>query len=394
MYYCVADPPLLSSYVTVWAGSLQYVLLDMMSFSLDQLLSTDDLIFSYKDLDKLLDPQLLAECGLKICKQKGHEFFKHVFGAWTSALQSLPPDEANSFETPFGKTLLSKCIVLLQALDKTEDIVRGLIRAEHPNADYCDFWWPIAINTFQEFLHETCASATVELVRHKLLPQTVEQTFRFPSEAVKEDLWKLMREKCPCRGFLQFGGLPDGLGADLMMALIDKGLPEWCWRSCFGPFNDNLMQHVLEPAAVIRYYHDKEGAEGRLCIFLAERLSLEELCHQNQERRNALFYAEEFVEGAGGRHPDGLWIQVRDVIRQQMEAKVREFQGSLHELVELTRSVREGLGGNLVLLELIFRWFLDHFRYSCEDKRCWSFGASFIPDPNHHKSPWDSQMLR
>lgn len=355
MYYCVADPPLLSSYVTVWAGSLQYVLLDMMSFSLDQLLSTDDLIFSYKDLDQLLDPQLLAECGLKICKQKGHEFFKHVFGAWTSALQSLPPDEANSFETPFGKTLLSKCIVLLQALDKTEDIVRGLIRAEHPNADYCDFRWPIPINTFQEFLHETCASATVELVRHKLLPQTVEQTFRFPSEAVKEDLWKLVREKCPCRGFLQFGGLPDGLGADLMMALIDKGLPEWCWRSCFGPFNDNLMQHVLEPAAVIRYYHDKEGAEGRLCIFLAERLSLEELCHQNQERRNALFYAEEFVEGAGGRHPDGLWIQVRDVIRQQMEAKVREFQGSLHELVELTRSVREGLGGNLVLLELIFR---------------------------------------
>lgn len=355
MYYCIADPPLVSSYVTVWAGSLQYVLLDMMSFSLHQLPSTDDLIFSYKDLDQLLDPQLLAECGLKICKQKGHEFFKHVFGAWTSALQSLPPDEANSFETPFGKTLLSKCIVLLQALDKTEDIVRGLIRAEHPNADYCDFRWPIPINTFQEFLHETCASATVELVRHKLLPQTVEQTFRFPSEAVKEDLWKLVREKCPSRGFLQFGGLPDGLGADLMMALIDKGLPEWCWRSCFGPFNDNLMQHVLEPAAVIRYYHDKEGAEGRLCIFLAERLSLEELCHQNQERRNALFYAEEFVEGAGGRHPDGLWIQVRDVIRQQMEAKVREFQGSLHELVELTRSVREGLGGNLVLLELIFK---------------------------------------
>lgn len=48
---------------------------------------------------------------------------------------------------------------------------------------------------------------------------------------------------------------------------------------------------------------------------------------------------------------------MRDVIREQMEAKVREFQGSLHQLVELTESVRAGLGGNLVLFELMFRSF-------------------------------------
>ncbi len=336
-----------------------------MSSALDQLPPIDDLIFSYKDLDQLLDPKLLAEYGLKVCKRKGCAFCKHVFGAWASALQSLPPDEANSFEKPFGKTVLNRCIVLLQALEETDYIVHGLLRAENPNADClldsqflidtCGCWPGLFL---QDFLHETCASATIELVKHKLLPQTVEETFRFRREAVKQDLWKLVKGKCPRRNCRNCpGGLPPGLGADLMMALIDKGLPRWCWSGCLGPFNDNLLQYTLEPATV-HFYDEKEEAEGLLCMFLAERLSLAELCHQNQDRRNALSYAEEFADGAGGNHPGGLGIKVREVIKQQMEVKVRELQGSgLHQLVELTRSVRAGLGGNLVLFELIFRSF-------------------------------------
>ncbi len=191
----------------------------------------------------------------------------------------------------------------------------------------------ICLKTF--FTEHLLLQRFIELVKHKLLPETVEESFPFTSDALKQDLWKLVRTKK-----LRFG-----LGADLMMALIDKGLPQWCWGGCLGPFNDNLLQYILEPTAP-QHVGDKEEAEGRLCLFLAERLSLEELCHQNQDGRNALFYAEDFADVAGRKYDGGLWIQVRDVIHEQMEAKVREWQGSLHQLVELTQSVRAGLGGD------------------------------------------------
>ena len=329
-----------------------------MSFALDQLPPSDDLIFFYKDLDQLLEPKPLIAYAAKICKQKGQAFCEHVFGSWASALRSLSSDGSNSYEKPFGFTLLNRCMVLLQCLEQTEDIVVHLIRAEHPNADhrFLREFFPDG-NWFEDFLHRTFASATLELVKHKLLPETVEESFPFTSDALKQDLWTLVRAKKPMRdGRSLLGSLEFGLGADLMMALIDKGLPHWCWGGCLGPFNDNLLQYIIEPTAQ-RHMGDKEEAEGRLCIFLAERLSLEDLCHQNQDGWNALFYAEDFAEVAGRNHHGGLWIQVRDVIREQMEAKVREFQGSLHQLVELTESVRAGLGGNLVLFELMFRSF-------------------------------------
>ena len=246
-------------------------------------------------------------------------------------------------------------MVLLEGLEQTQIIVRDLIHAEHPNADhhflrdiFHDGHWPG--DSFEDFLHETFASATIELVKHKLLPETVEESFPFTSDALKRDLWKLVRSSFR-------GGLRFGLGADLMMALIDKGLPHWCWGGCLGPFNRTLLQYIIEPTGPF-HMGDKEEAEGRLCVFLAERLSLEELCHQNQDGWIALSSAEDFADVAEQRnHHGGLWIQVHDAIREQMEAKVREFQGSLHQLVELTESVRAGLGGNLVLFELIFRSF-------------------------------------
>ena len=338
-------------------GSLQYVLVDVMSFALDQLPPSDDLIFFYKDLDQLLEPKTLIAYAAKICKQKGQAFCEHVFGAWASAFRSLSSDESNSYEKPFGFTLLNRCMVLLQGLEQTQDIVRDLIRAEHPNADH-RFWrdifhdghWPG--DPFEDFLHETFASATIELVKHKLLPETVEESFPFSGDALKQDLWKLVRSSCR-------GGLRFGLGADLMMALIDKGLPHWCWGGCLGPLNRTLLQYIIEPTNV--WLMDVLGeAEARLCIFLAERLSLEELCHQNQGGRNALSSAGDVAYFADAH--GGLWIQVRDAISEQMEAKVREFQGSLHQLVELTESVQAGLGGNLVLFELMFRLY----RYYCQ----------------------------
>ena len=339
------------------------MLVDVMSFALDQLPPSDDLIFFYKDLDQLLEPKPLIAYAAKICKQKGQAFCEHVFGAWASALRSLSSDESNSYEKPFGFTLLNRCMVLLQCLERTEDSVADVIRAEHPNPDlwilrdiFHDGHWPG--DPFEDFLHRTFASATIELVKHKLLPETVEESFPFTSDALKRDLWKLVRTKKPWRGgSASPGGLRFGLGADLMMALIDKGLPQWCWGGSSGPFNGTLLQYIIEPTAWPQM-DDKEEAEGRLCVFLAERLSLEELCHQNQDGWNALSYAEDFADLAAARnYHGGLWTQVHDAIREQMEAKVREFQGSLHQLVELTESVRAGLGGNLVFFELSFRSF-------------------------------------
>lgn len=191
------------------------MLVDVMSFALDQLPPSDDLIFFYKDLDQLLEPKPLIAYAAKICKQKSQAFCEHVFGSWASALRSLSSDESNSYEKPFGFTLLNRCMVLLQCLEQTEDIVVHLIRAEHPNADhrFLRELFPDG-NWFEDFLHRTFASATLELVKHKLLPETVEESFPFTSDALKQDLWTLVRAKKPMRdGRSLLGSLEFGLGA-------------------------------------------------------------------------------------------------------------------------------------------------------------------------------------
>jgi hypothetical protein len=75
---------------------------------------------------------------------------------------------------------------------------------------------------------------------------------------------------------------------------------------------------------------------------------LEELCHQSTDGNIALGHVESYCDN-GVWFVDPLWIQVRDVIRERMQAQVREFQGSLLALVELVRSVRASFGGNLTL---------------------------------------------
>ena len=84
-------------------------------------------------------------------------------------------------------------------------------------------------------------------------------------------------------------------------------------------------------------------------MFLAERFSLEELCHVNEDGRNALSYAEVYCKRGliQERRP---WIEVARFIKQQMEAKARRFEGSLIELMELARCARAGLDRNLALL--------------------------------------------
>ena len=359
------------------AGSVQYIVVDVMSLPSDTLPSDDEMVLCWKDLDQLFDPRLLITRAYQVCKERGQVFCEHVFSAWTSAVRCLSHEEVNAVEGPLGKTVLNRCLALLQALDDAED----MIREEDPET-FRNLRDPeirqIALESFfdkhlpgdslEEFLLQTCASMTIELVREKLTRQTVEasfDTYRPSRETVKADVWSLvLGRKCDDVGLrgrnlsvhLSTGAFHyygDGLGAHLLMALIDKGLPRWCWAGRLGPFNDSLLQYVLEPANAP---DPKRDAEGELCIFLAEKFSLEELCHLNEDGKVALDYAEEYAGWQTRISPrpppqdQGLWSEVPRVIKQQMEEKVRCFEGSLIELMELARRVLAGLGGNLALL--------------------------------------------
>ena len=329
--------------------------MDVMSLPSETLPNQDEMVLCWKDLDQLFDPRLLITRAYQICKERGQAFCENVFTAWTSAVRSLSHEEVNAHE-PFGKTVLNRCLALLHALDDAEDMIREEDPETFRNSTVDDFYDKrFPFNPFQEdgldaFLLRTFASTTIQLVRLKLDVETVEASFAHPNETAKANLWKMVRgEKCHVRGRNRCTGVFDlcadlGLGIDLLQAMIDKGLPRWCWAGRVGPFNDNLLQHVLEPTPP--GFDSKEDAEGRLCIFLAERFSLEELCHLNEDGRIALWYADLYMEWPG-RHQDGPWIEVPRVIKQQMEEKVRHFQGSLLELVELARRARTGLFGNL-----------------------------------------------
>ena len=359
------------------AGSVQYFVADVISLPpLDTSPNGDMTVICWKgwnNLDHLFDPTFLIIRSYQIWKERGQVFCEQIFTAWTSAVRSLSHEEVNAFERPGGKTVLNRCLALLQALDNAEDMIRQEDPEPFRNFGIEEFldrfydkrfpgdWW-------QEFLLRTCASMTIELIRQKLTRQTVETSFPHRSEAVKADLWSLvrgrksddvrLRGRDECDGAFHYYG--DGLGAHLLMALIDKGLPRWCWAGHLGPFNDSLLQYVLEPAPGLEPKHDREG---ELCIFLAERFSLEELCHQNEDGRIALSYAHALEDALWRRfrpqawwwplrpppRDGGVWMEVLHVIKEQMGEKVRHFEGSLLELMELARRARAGWGGDLAL---------------------------------------------
>lgn len=339
-------------------GSLQYMLADVFCFPPEELPSGDDLNFSFQNLEELLDPKLLIGYAFKLCKHRGQAWCESVFSLWTSALLSLSSNQVNAVENIFGHTLLNRCLSLLQGLDEAEDLMRAAdpdfanrIQWADWYEDFYDKHWPG--DPFEDFLHKTFASMTIELVRQKADPHRVEESFRHMNkDRVKSDLWKLVQgHPYGCSRLRNDGALRFGLGADLLMALINKGLPRCCWAGHWGPFDDNLMQHIMAPlAAVPGDWEPEDGAKAELCIFLAERFSLEELCHQATDGQIAFSHAEEFCF-FGAWTANTPWIKVRDVIRERMQTQVREFQGSLLALVELARSVRASFGGDIDALE-------------------------------------------
>ena len=262
-----------SSKILMLRGSLQYVLVDVMLLAFEDLPPSDTLIFCYNNLDQLLDPRLLTKCAFGIWRQRGQAFCEHVFVSWMSTMRSLPLNEVNRAAERFsGNTFLTRCLALLYvAAHDLEDFnledYRGADNVGFPRSfsDFHDNCWPG--DAFYDFLHQTFAGATIELIREKMDVRTVQESFPRQRETVKSELWKLVKgEKYPYRNRPTgvWGGLSDGLGADLLIVLIDKGLPRWCWAGCLGPFNDNLLQYIIEPATHIAAMDGKEEAQGRL----------------------------------------------------------------------------------------------------------------------------------
>ena len=320
-------------------GLLQYVVKDVMSSALEELFP-GDLIFCYQELEELLNPKLLISYICKIWKQRGPAFCERVFSSWTSAILSLPR-EVHSTAT------LQRCLELLEGLEEAED----LMRAEDPESFNKGFHEKRRlVETFEAFLHKAFASMTIEVVRHKMDVETVEQTFRYMNpidrEKAKSDLWKLVGHPRSCSVGLRFG-----LGADLMMALIEKGLPRWCWAGHSDFYEDNLLQHIMAPVAAVGWDRDPEewGAKAQLCRFLVQRFSLEELCYQNRDFKNAFWYVLQYCENSPFQ-ADPLWVRVRDEMQEQMQRQGRDFQGSLLALNDLARLVRSSSGCSLTLL--------------------------------------------
>ena len=293
----------------------------------------------------------------KFAKQKAKTFVSVSLLRGQFAMRSLPP-------SAWSSKLLHRCLALLVALEGLDALMGaadGLgedgfeVARLNGFQDFHDKRWPNSSHpSLEEFLHRTFASMTLEVVRQKMDARTIEEAFPVNGngEKVKGDLWKLVNGHPHSRGSnCIIGGLEFGLGAELMEALINKGLPKWYWASLLGPYNDNLLQYILAPLAARPMEWIGEGNSSK-----TERFSLEELCREDEEGENAFSHAGCLRDFFDGRREDGgdLWIQLYSEMARLLVPHVREFQGSLPKLIDLAQSVQYGLDGNLPLLRTFF----------------------------------------
>ncbi|CAE7661596.1 unnamed protein product, partial [Symbiodinium microadriaticum] len=67
-------------------------------------------------------------------------------------------------------------------------------------------------------------------------PETVQRCFATPHP-------ESVRKKMPQRGARKLGGWG---GAVCFCELLKKGLPRWCWAGSIPPFDDSLLQYILD----------------------------------------------------------------------------------------------------------------------------------------------------
>jgi len=349
---------------TLEEGQLHYVLLKM-----DAKCDQKQLPVLAMDPEECFDPRLILTVAHKIWVENDRDasaesLCRYFCVAWKEAVMRLPHADAN--ETICEETWLSKLLKLVWEVAETEDC-RG----------YC---WEGQFITylgddFIDLAHDTVGKTAIQFVKEKLEAGTVEQAFETEND-LKDILWKLIRQDDGLRGHPSLGGLRFGLGAELMLQLIEKGLPRWVWASPVGEFDDNLLQHILVPVKHGPLCdHGKTLAESKLCIALAERFNLEEFCHHNSaEGQNALCLAADFafnlqdaVENKSffWRHlVDDVapWRQVHEAIQQQMKERIKEFDGSL-PLHQGEFLVEDGLWEQAAMIRK--EWLRMGWRFAC-----------------------------
>ena len=345
-YYC------LCSFPRRIKGSLQYVVVDFVQFMLGDLNfeQLPHLDFA-PDPHKMLQPRLAIFDAHKVFVRRGHDVSacQYFYDAWEAAIMSLGSARANVVEAD-GGTVLGRMLALLQ---------------EALTLDWNPFWDPDIDgpdgqrvgDDFLQISEHAIVTTVIRFVTEKLQVQTVKQTFQPHQDELKSLLWRFVQDKLSLpRGAGHHPGLLEGRGATLMLALIEKGLPRWYWGGChgFGHFGDNLLQYILESTCCPVVFYETE-AEGFLCLALAERYTLEEFFHKTTAGCISLGYAKDITEMITARREAGgylgesdlrVWFEVDTKIREQMQSRARDFQGSLLEFAALTGSVRAALRGD------------------------------------------------
>ena len=356
-YYC------LCSFPRHIKGSLQYVVVDFVQFMLgvpnfEQLPHLD---FA-PDPHKMLQPRLVIFDAHMVFLRRGRDASacQYFYDAWEAAIMSLGSARANLVEAD-GGTVLGRMLALLQEALTLE-------------WQWNPFWDPDIDGPagqqfdldFREISEHAIVTTVIRFVTEKLQVQTVEQIFRPHQDELKSLLWRFVQDKLSLpRGaghhpaWLEGGhrpGLSEGRGATLMLVLIEKGLPRWYWGGChgFASCGGNLLQYILE-STCRPFPFDHTEAEGFLCLALAERYTLEEFFHQTAASCITLGYAKDITDRITARRESGgylgesdlrVWFEVDTKIREQMQSRARDFQGSLLEFAALTGSVRAALRGD------------------------------------------------
>eukprot|EP00438_Fugacium_kawagutii_P024299 Skav217540 [mRNA] locus=scaffold467:244643:245605:+ [translate_table: standard] len=292
---------------------------------------------------KVFDRQIVISLAHKIWvdaggdQDEGHtiafEVCSQFFDAWKAAVEGIPPEKANYVDSD-GRTSLDRLVALLAEVSRVQEEI------------------PQTWSHLEEFILEMQKSVgemAIEFVKEKLSDETVIQTFQTPSDEMRETLRMLIYVDNPL-GIEAHG--KSWFGSEFILALMAKGLPRWCWGGHATSPGDNLLQYMLgvrgHPTQFFAYL-EKTEFERKLCIQVAKSLSLEELCERYQGQ-NVLHRANCAVASSRGPHEyTHLWMKVRATIWEQMEERVREFEGHLMDLVALTASVLDALEGALVV---------------------------------------------
>lgn len=250
-------------------SEFQYVVGPAQSDRPESLVFRPDPILFDREIVINLAHNIWADAGGDQDEDCGHPYAvcKQFFHAWIATILGMPGEKANHVDSD-GRTSLDRLVALLAVVSRVQD-------EEIPQFVY---------DEFVQLMHESVGKMAIQFVKDKLSDETVIQTFQTPSDEMRETLRMLIFVDDPL-GCERKG--KSWFGSEFILALMDKGLPRWCWGGHATSPGDNLLQYILEvrgePTEVFADLEILQHIkfEWELCIRLAKSFSLEELCERN-----------------------------------------------------------------------------------------------------------------